>query len=494
MDDISEYSLFAKRIGLVAVIQTLASLKSLIILPILTKVLGASDYGIWALILVTVALLQPLIQLGMASAILRFLPSKRKEEIVQGFITALCVMLVTGTIACLILFLSANLFATILLKEATVASVIRVASLLLILEPLNGLALTSFRIFGQIKRYSAMFLSQTLLEIGLIFLFVLSGYGLLGAVIALLVTRAVTLAVMLYLILSYAGFDKPNLSFLPHYFKYGIPLMPTLLFLSVIALSDRYVIGSFLDAAQVGIYSAAYSIGTIVLLFSTYITFVLQPTIYKEYDKGRVDTVRTYLSYSWKYLLMLCIPSAFGLSILAGPLLTSLTTPEFIQVGRFVVPLVASSMVIHSMERIFTTVVLLSKRSKIFVAVYGTAAAVNLGLNILLIPHWGIIAAAVTTLIAYILATGIMYYLSRKYLKFHADLVFIGKSILASVIMTLAIWAFGPVGAVEIVLAIVIGAIIYFIALFALKGLQKSETQFFLGLFNETAKRVFKRR
>jgi O-antigen/teichoic acid export membrane protein len=494
MDNVSEYSVFAKRVGLVGVVQTFTSLKGLIILPILTKVLGASDYGIWATVLVTVALAQPVIQLGLDNSILRFLAAKRKGEIVQGVITALCVVLFTGAIASLAFFFSSDLFATTILKEEAAASIIRVASCLLILETMNVVTIGSFRVFGQIKRYSVVTLLQTLLEIGLVAFFVLSGHGLLGAIIALIITKAVALAVALSFIISYAGFVRPDFSVLPAYLRYGLPLVPTVLFGFVIASTDRYVIGGFLGAASVGTYSAAYGIGGVVLLFGAYIMYILRPTVYKAYDEGRIDTVKTYLSYSWKYLLMLSIPAAFGLAIMSEPLLASLTTAEFVATGKFIIPLVAFSMIIYGMGQIFGAVVLLSKRSGIFPLVFGAAAAVNLGLNIWLIPRWGIITAAVTTLIAYALATAIMYQQSRKYMKFKLDPVFIIKSVLASGLMVLAIWAFQPVGALRIVLSVVFGAAIYFVALFLLRGFTRTETGFVIQFFKETVRTVFRRR
>jgi hypothetical protein len=77
---------------------------------------------------------------------------------------------------------------------------------------------------------------------------------------------------------------------------------------------------------------------------------------------------------------------------------------------------------------------------------------------------------------------------------FDANPVFIVKSILASAVMTLAIWAFHPIGAIKIVLSVIIGAAIYFAVLFLLKGLTQAETRFFLQLFKETAKGVLNRR
>lgn len=471
----SEYTIFAKRIGLVGVAQTIVSLKGLIILPILTKTLGASDYGIWAQILITVSLLQPFIILGLDSSILRFLSSREKGGIVQGVITVLFVITVTGTVASLILFLSSDFIATTFLKEESAAFVIKIASPLIILGALNVVALGSFRVFGQIKRYSAIMLLQAFLEIGLIAVFVLSGYGLIGAIISILITQTVTFGIMLYLIISYAGFTSPDFSILRPYLLYGLPLIPTVVFQFVIASSDRYVIGFFMGAEKVGIYSAAYGIGGIVLMFSAYIMYILRPTIYSLYDDGKVDEVKVYLSYSWKCLMMLSIPSAFGLSILSEPLLASLTTPEFVSVGKFVIPLVALGTIFYGVEMIFGTVLMLVKRIKIFVIVFGTVAVVNIGLNILFIPRWGVTGAAIATLIAYAMAAISIYYKSRQYMKFDIKLAFIVKYILASIIMASGIWMFDPVGVIEILVAIGTGAIVYFSLLFVLKGFEKKE-------------------
>lgn len=486
----SEYTVFAQRIGLAGIARTVDSLKGLIILPILTKTLGASGYGIWAQILVTVLMLQPLIKLGLDSATVRFLSSRGKREIGQGILTVLSVVLLTSMIGALVVFLLSDFLAINLLRDESAAAVIRVGSLLIILEALNAAALGSFRIFGQIKRYSIILLSQTALEIGLIAFFVLSGYGLLGAIISLLIARGIILLIVLYLIISYAGFAYPDFSLLRPYLAYGLPLVPTMIFGGVIASSDRYVIGFFMGAASVGIYSAAYGIGGVISMFLGYIAYILAPTIFNLFDRGRVAEVKTYLSYSWKYLLMFSIPSAFGLSILAEPLLGSLTTAEFIPTGKFIIPLIALSMVLYGIRGIFSQVVQLSKRTTIFAIAFGAAAALNLGLNILLVPHWGIIAAASSTLVAYTTVAIIIYYQAGKYLKFDLKLDFIIKSVLSSIAMTLVIWAINPAGIAQLLLSIVVGATIYFAILLLLRGFSRSEIQFFFKLFKETVGRI----
>jgi O-antigen/teichoic acid export membrane protein len=54
-----EYKLFAQRIGLVGIVSLIVNLKGLILIPILTKTLGAEAYGIWSIIVVTISLLSP---------------------------------------------------------------------------------------------------------------------------------------------------------------------------------------------------------------------------------------------------------------------------------------------------------------------------------------------------------------------------------------------------------------------------------------------------
>jgi len=64
----TEYKLFAQRVGLVGITNAIVSLRGLILIPILTKTLGASGYGMWAQIIVTISLITPIAMLGLPSA------------------------------------------------------------------------------------------------------------------------------------------------------------------------------------------------------------------------------------------------------------------------------------------------------------------------------------------------------------------------------------------------------------------------------------------
>lgn len=475
----SEYNLFTKRVGLVGIVRLITNIRGLILIPILTKTLGAAEYGAWSQILVTVSLAMPFIMLGLPSAMVRFLPSEReKKNVGKGFFTVLFTTLFISMVFALFLFLSSNSLAILLLRNISFAPIFKIASALVILEALNQTSLQSFRIFGQIKKYSVLTVLQTFVEVGLVSFFVLSGFGLVGAIISLLITRGFILLLSLCLVISHIGFVFPDFSVLRPYLLFGLPIIPSVVFEIIVASSDRYVIGFFMGAVAVGIYSAAYGIGCVILVFLGPITYILSPTVFKSYDEGKIDDVKTYLSYSLKYFLMFSIPSVFGLSILARPLLVTLTTSEFVSFGVFIVPLVALSMIFEGVRAIFGEVLMLFKRTKIFGTASIIAGLVNLVLNIALIPYFGIVAAAITTLISYSILGFIMYYISRKYMQFEINLNFIIKSVLASVVMIFIIWALSPSGAVMILLTVGIGAIVYFCVLFVLKGFKREELEF----------------
>jgi len=122
---------------------------------------------------------------------------------------------------------------------------------------------------------------------------------------------------------------------------------------------------------------------------------------------------------------------------------------------------------------------MLAKRTKTLAVIWGIAALVNLGLNLVLVPHFGILAAAGTTLLAYILGTGITLYLSFRELTFPVCRVFILKSLVSSAVMAGVILLMNPTRTWEVILIIALGAVVYVLTLRLSRGLTRDEFRFF---------------
>jgi O-antigen/teichoic acid export membrane protein len=472
------YKLFAQRVSLVGVTSAIINLRGLILIPILTKSLGADAFGVWSQILVTVSLLAPLCTLGLGYAITRFLASEKDRHVVSRHVSS--IFLTTSLISLILsvlLFLFSESLAGAVFGGTEAAVYIKISSILILLAAIDQIMVEYFTGFQQIKRYSAFMISQTACEIVLITYFVLSGYGLSGAIISLIIARASTTVIAALWIGKDIGISAPHPSDVRSYLPYTLPLLPTALSYWFVNLGDRYVIGYFMGAEAVGIYSASYGIGAILALFYAPLSGTLFPAMVKCYENDDILGLKTYIEYSLKFFLMFAIPSLFGLTILSGSLLMTLTTSEFVG-GGAIISVVALANLLYYSSFINTHILNMFKETKLVGALFGASAIINLILNIILVPIMGIMGAAIATLATFIFHAFMIGRISFKKMHYKIDINFIAKSVVSSVIMALVVWRLDPVGSVEILISVGVGSAVYFFCMIGLKGFSKKEINF----------------
>ncbi len=479
----NSYEKYTKDIVTIGLTNITIALRGLVLLPIISKTLGAAGYGIWAQVMVTLFLISCFATLNLPASLARFLAAEKdKEEIKEGFFSVLFTGLGWSLLIALVLFLLSKSFTNTIFGDPNLRQIVYLVAIIVPFWSIEILCLGFFRAFREMRIYSLLILSRNIFEVALIAYLVLSGYGMFGAVIALLIARAVVDITMLSLVIRRIGVKLPDFSKLRTYLSFSTPMIPGMLSSWVTNSSDRYVIGIFLGSASVGIYSAGYGIGYLISFFTAPLAIVLLPTLPKLYEDNRMTEVKTHLTYSLKYFLMLAIPSVFGLSVLARPLLHSLTTLEFVPIGSLIVPLVATSYLLFGVYVIFSQIFVLIKKTRIIGIMWVGAALLNLALNITFVPRFGVLAAAVTTLVCYSIVAGITVFVSTRHLKFDTEKAFILKSVIASVIMSLIIWILNPLGLWNVLLAIGLGVVIYLVVLFLEKGFRSNETRFFRQL------------
>ena len=469
---------------MVGAANVLVALTGLILMPLFTKYMGAGDYGLWVQVMATAGLVVPIIGLGLPMAMNRFLPAKTdKGEIQDGFYSVLCLTLLSTLLFSIAIFFSAEFIAEAFFDGAT--DIVRITGLIILVMVPVGVCLGLLQALGRMKKFAIFIVSQAYGQVALITLLVLNGYGLSAIVYGVLAIWAIEFFILLIMIIRQIGVRIPHFSMIKEYLSFGIPIIPGAISLWVIAVSDRYVIAYFLGVSSVGIYSAAYRLGSILSLVAIAIALVLPPTLSRLYDEGKIDEVKTQLSFSLKYFLVLAVPFVFGASMLSKRVLMVFSTPVIASEGYFVVPFVALSTLLYGVTLIMAQSLRLVKKTRILAGTWIVVGPVNLTLNILLVPHIGILAAAITTLIAYSLALGIMTYYSMKEreLRFSVEWGFILKSVIASAIMALLIWMADPDRILSIIATVITSIVIYVVLLLALKGFSGEDIKFFKGLF-----------
>jgi Membrane protein involved in the export of O-antigen and teichoic acid len=470
------YRVFVKRIGLVGATNILVVITSIILTPLLTKTLSVSDYGVWIEVNTTYLLITGFNSLGLSGALIRFTAAEKDKKVIQEiFYSFVTLILITSLITSLILFYLSKSISIILFNGNV--EVVMLTSSIIFIGSLNLFLIDYFRASGRMKIYSALLLIQAYFSLALISYFLLSSKGLITIVTALLITQLLITVIAIPIIVQNIGFKIPKFNNIIEYLKFGIPTIPNSIAYWVVDSSDRYFIAILLGTAFVGFYSPGYILGTLIFIFFTPLSLVLPMSLPTYYDSGKLEEVHRIIKYSLKYFLLVAIPSVFILSILSKQILLLLTTPEIASQGYLITPFIALCTLITCIFGIITQYLVLNKKTKIIGSIWIIAAGITF-LNIVFIPYFGILGAATVTLISYTSTFLLGLYYTRKYFKIEFDYIFLLKSMLASVLMSIFIILANPQGLISLITVFIASVIIYLIIILLFKGINKNEINF----------------
>jgi O-antigen/teichoic acid export membrane protein len=477
------YKKFTKHVGILGLTQAVIAISGIITLPIITKFLGAQNYGTWIQLLVTIGLITPVATLGLSYTLVRFLAGEKDVWQIQDGVWSVTtvVFLFSAVIALGLLFFAPALARFFQCDKIFIAMLAG----MVILECLNQVFGDTLRAFQDINKYSFFMIFQSLTEAGLVIISILLGYGLFGAVVALLLTKVIIFVSLGSITIKKIGITVPKFLKMKEYLFFGVPGILRNASSWALQSSDRYLIAFFLGTVFVGYYSPAYTLGGLIIFFINPVSFILPAILAQHYDDNKLDEVKKYLKYSLKYFLLLAIPAVFGLTVLSKQLLTIFSTQDIALQSYYVVPFVALSMLFLGVYMVVDQVTALRKKTHISGAIWAVATVVNIGLNIFLIPRFGILGAAITTLVAYVLILVATCYYSLRKLLFDIDWKFIGKSISASLVMSALVFLLNPAGLWKTLLAVALGSICYFMLIFLFKGLGKKEVSFLTSFFSK---------
>jgi O-antigen/teichoic acid export membrane protein len=184
---------------------------------------------------------------------------------------------------------------------------------------------------------------------------------------------------------------------------FAVPLVFTSIGSWTISFSDRWVISAFLNYEQVGIYAMMSQLASIPLIAGGVLTTFMQPYLFNRAKKdvnAAVEKWRIGLFGSLAVMLFLLLVLYYTPDRVYALIFD---TQHFDHVGRSVYIWLAAGSTTLVLCNITSLYFMLLKKVKLLVPLWLIAATVNLIGNLILIPDYGIIAAAVTTSIAYLL-------------------------------------------------------------------------------------------
>ena len=396
---------------------------SFFMLPLYTRMLTTSDYGQLDILQTTISLLIPLVTFQVVEAVFRFSVDMRDKDSASKVLT-------NGIFLCLIGMLITLLLFPIFNNFEPFATYTTMFYLIMFLTIFHGIIKQFVRGLEKIKTFVAADLIYTgsFVTFNIVFLVNLR-MGLRGYFLSMVLAHLVAIIVLIIFgnVFKYLNLKSFNKKLLKTMLIYSIPLIPNGLMWWVMNVSDRYILTYFLGFDATGIYSVSYKFPSLITLMNSIFFMAWQLSAMQEYGKEGYDNFyKNIFGVLSSFLLLI---TAVVLLILK-PLMSVFVADAFYESWKYV-PLLLVGTVFQAFSSFFGTNYTASKKTKgaFTTSVYG--AIVNIGINLLLIPIWGIQAAAFSTMLAYLTMWLLRLFDTKKFVKIKID----WKSLIFSIVL-----------------------------------------------------------
>ncbi|WP_297898936.1 flippase [Methanobrevibacter sp.] len=389
--------------------QIITSVFGFVWIVILMRYLGVSDFGIMNFAISFTTIMSIFTDLGISTYVTRDL--SRSPELSQKYIgNAIPLKIFLSTLTFIVTL--AILFIMdydILTKE-----VVLVFALQTIFLNMGWLFNGVFQAFGKMK-YQAIgiIINSSLILLGSILL----TYFNLGLMAVALTYMAGSLITLIYLYINLR--DKItipkfqiNFNFWKKSVKEAVPFGITSIFTTIYYMIDTVMISFIVGSFAVGIYSSAYKIITVfttIYMVYNYVVFPLMSKFYKDSE----DLLKISYEKSVKYLVLIMLPFAIGITIYSQDIIVLICGKNYI-LAESVLKILIWNVLFVMVNGASTNLLNSSGNELAVTKINGLACLINVALNIFLIYYLSYIGASIATVITGIVVFTLMMYIILK--------------------------------------------------------------------------------
>jgi O-antigen/teichoic acid export membrane protein len=455
------------RDSLYMVASSLNLLAGVLVTPVMTRVLGLHQYGIFAADLALLYVLYYTANLGLNIGIQRLFSQEDGERRSRNLLAASLVIVFAITT---VVYLTGPLWSPHLGFGDFPLST-RLTTVWSGFFAMTWICLAVLRCNERLLVFATVCLMQSIVGVGA------------GTVYAFFNHRLATEVLTVAIIVQAAAVVLSLSTITPHWrgvydlrtvrttLSFSIPIVPLQISTFVLSASDRFIILRDLGPGPTGRYQVAYTLSAVGISMLTFLNLAWLPRIFAIKDPHARAAV---LAHSRDGLYRLLVPVTLGIA-LGGPIALRIWAPPSFRTESLVpvILLVVTSTIPVCTSFVHSRLMLSEGRSGIVAIVTVVAALANIGLNLALVPHLGINGSALATLVTYTaLAVGMASF-SRLLLRLPRPPLLLWAQLAGTVAL---IFATGPIpthgagAVVRLIGVVVLGGV----AVRILRVLQKS--------------------
>ncbi|PTX16340.1 Membrane protein involved in the export of O-antigen and teichoic acid [Halanaerobium congolense] len=385
---------FTKAIGFISV-------------PVFTRLMTPDEYGILAIFTSIISISSILMGLNFHGSIVRYY--HEEENNFSEFISSNIIFLFVFNIL-LIYFI--NLFKIEIAEFIGVdLNVFIIAIIVSIFNIPIRIFLSYLQTSKQSGKYSIISVTKSLLmiTISIIWVYLLTDKRYLGRMYGQLAVYGILFIVAIIYFIK-LGKPKFKRKYVKYSLVYGIPLIPHALSHFILSYFDRIAINQITGSADTGLYSFAYNVGLIMSVVVMAMNKAWVPIFYENLKENNYKKINTMAIQYSKYIFL----SAIILILFSKEIVMILADESYYR-ALDLVPIIILSYIFVFLYTLFGNYSFYRKKTGLISIATLLAGLINIGLNYWLIPEFGYIAAAYTTLVSYILLF-LFHYFNAKFI------------------------------------------------------------------------------
>ncbi|MEG2875611.1 MAG: oligosaccharide flippase family protein [Hydrogenoanaerobacterium sp.] len=378
-----------------------------LLMPLYTRVLDNTAYGVVDLIMQTGNLLIPIVSVGIINSVVRFGldESVRKSDVFS-----------TGLLTILFGFFLLVLCRPLLALVPNIKDHTLLIYLFVLMACLRSLCSQFTRARGLVRLFAFDGVLSTITTIGFTVLYlVVFKWGIDGYVMAIFCADFLSV-IFLFISAKLYRFIKIrnlNSSVRLAMFKYCIPLIPTSLFWWIMNVSDRYIVSDMLGVHTNGLLAASYKVPTMINLISSIFMDAWQISAVGEKNVLERERFFTKVFRTYQSLLF---TAASGLILFSKFITKILVSDAFYGSWKFI-PFLVMATTYSCLVTFMGSVYMTEKKSVFAFVTTAVGALLNVGLNIWLIPIFGVNGATFATFLGFFLVFALRAMDTRRFIK-----------------------------------------------------------------------------
>ena len=442
--------------------------------PALTKNLTQSQYGAWIQVWVTVGLLIPLTSFCLGTAAVRYLAGERnKVEAGKIFMSMFIILFVSMVSILLLLIIFAPLLSYLIFSSISFISLAYLTIAWLGVKTTFAFFSSILRAYEEFKTYGLLLLLDGISLVIFVYIIIPTTRQIEFLLYALIIFGGLLSLISFIWAKKYIVFTSPSWSRIKDIVFYSLPLIPNAALSWIISSSDRYFITHMLSLAENGVYSVTYTISSIISLLFAPLGVVLFPVIcsyWNQDNENNKNEIKKYIENTIYYLLLIAIPIIGGVFGLWPSVVSLFSSTQYVT-SRFLFLIISLGIMFNGINLINGYVLQLGKKTSTIMVISATGALLNLGLNFILIPKYGLMGAGIATFISYLLMVIASMTIAREIISYSMEWKRLLACLSISAVMGFGLWLCQP----RLFLGSAIGVVFYVVLMMVFGIIDKKE-------------------